>query len=89
MATPSQAGVARTLDMLDSGEHVHTFASVGPPGFGLQGTREPSQLRIVSILWVVTHPLPWIHAGGVTTQHLVPEASRVPRIQVCRPHDED
>src|SRR5579864_4897409 len=33
MATPSQAGVARTLDMRRLCEHVHTFASVGPPGY--------------------------------------------------------
>ena len=83
MDASSRMGVARTLDPSEGDRWTHTLASVEPPSFDL--VREPSRLRIVSILWILTRPSQTDSAGRRYLRTWYQRPTRVPRIQVCRP----
>ena len=85
MDASSRMGVARTLDPSEGDRRTHTLASVEPPSF--DQVREPSQLRIVSILWILTHPSQTDCTRRRYLHAWYQRPTRVPRIQVCRPTD--
>src|ERR1700724_308714 len=85
MDASSRMGVARTLDPSAGGRRTHTLASVEPPSF--DQVREPSQLRIVSILWVLTRPSQTDSTRRCCLHAWYQRPPSGPRIQVCRPTD--
>ena len=85
MDASSRMGVARTLDPPEGDRWTHTLASVEPPSFDI--VREPSQLRIVSILWILTRPSQTDCTRRCYLHAWYQRPTRVPRIQVCRPTD--
>ena len=81
MIAPSRVGVARTLDAPQG--CTHTLASVEPPSYN-QEVGEPSRLRIVSILQILTHPFSGLYMEALPSRFGTEDLSRLPRIQVYR-----